>query len=84
MAVEERAGGDSAMTLTISRHKPEPPPPPAPEQPRFLTAESMGRTDLLCAACGQRIAFGIDTARLDTDAPFYLDAHAPFCRSGHL
>jgi hypothetical protein len=44
----------------------------------------MGRTDLLCTACGQRIAFGIDTAHLSTDAPFYLDAHAPFCRSGHL
>jgi hypothetical protein len=70
------------MTLTISRHRAEQPVVPA--QPRYLTAESMGRTDLLCTACGQRIAFGIDTAHLATDAPFYLDAHSPFCRSGHL
>jgi hypothetical protein len=69
------------MTLTISRHRTEPPVPPAPQP--YRTAESLGRTDLLCTACGQRIAFGIDTAHLSTDAPFYLDAHAPFCRSGH-
>lgn len=70
------------MALTISRHRPEQPHLPAPSP--YLTAESMGRTDLLCTACGQRIAFGIDAAHLTSDAPFYLDAHAPFCRSGHL
>ena len=70
------------MTLTLSRHRPE--QPAAPEPPTYRTVESMGHTDLLCSACGRRIAFAIDPARLTTDAPFYLEAHAPFCRSRHL
>jgi hypothetical protein len=70
------------MTLTITRHRTG--HPEIQLTPRYFTDERMGRTDLLCTTCGQRIAFGIDPAHLAVDAPFYLDAHAPFCRSGHL
>jgi hypothetical protein len=69
------------MNLTLSRHKAR----AVPEQrrpPQWLTSETGSRTDLVCATCGRRIAFGVQPDRLPADAPFFLEAHRPFCVSG--
>ena len=70
------------MNLTLARHHAVAVVPAQRAPERYLTRETGGRTDLCCPVCSQPIAYDIKAERLDADAPFFLEAHAPFCRSG--
>ena len=77
------AEGKGVMNLTSSRHKTgQSTVPSQPSRPHYSTTEINGRTDLFCSSCGQRIAYGVQPARLDSDVAFFFEAHAPFCQGG--
>jgi hypothetical protein len=71
------------LTLTkhVTRHKVA-----IPEQrprPTYWTDEIDGRTDLRCTVCGRAMAHGVDPSRVAADAPFFVEAHVPFCMGRH-
>jgi hypothetical protein len=69
------------MNLTLSRHKVS-----IPEQrsrPAYWTADVGGRTDLRCSVCGRAIAHAVEPSRVAVDAPFFVEAHLPFCMGRH-
>ena len=70
------------MHRTLSRHHDTAAVPAQRAPQRYRTREAGGRVDLCCIACGQPIAYDVKIERLDADATFFLEAHAPFCRSG--
>ena len=65
------------MSLTLTRHKPMIPTQPA--RPAYWTVDVDGRTDLRCTTCGRAMAHAVDPTRVATDAPFFVEAHTPFC-----
>ena len=70
------------MHLPRQRRNAGPVPAPAPT-PRYETvATPDGRTDLYCTTCTCVMAYDVSTEQLAVDAPFFLDAHRPFCGSG--
>ena len=51
----------------------------APPRPLYEVVSVDDRLDLNCTVCGTAIAVGVREDRVIEDAPFFLDAHSPFC-----
>ena len=69
-----------AMNLTLTRHKPVVSAVPAQRgRPTYWTVDVDGRTDLRCTVCGRAMAHAVDPTRVASDAPFFVEAHLPFC-----
>jgi hypothetical protein len=69
------------MNLTLNRHRVA--IPAQRSRPAYWTDEVDGRTDLRCTVCGKTIAFAVEAGRVAADAPFFVEAHTPFCMGRH-
>ena len=65
------------MNTILNRHKVA--IPAQRSRPAYWTDEAGGRTDLRCTVCGKVIAYAVEPSRVAADAPFFVEAHTPFC-----
>ena len=68
----------------LTRHKPVISMiPTQAARPQYWTDDHAGRIDLRCSTCGKAIAYAVEPTRVAADAPFFVEAHAPFCMGRH-